>query len=330
MANVRDYLIWPEHPGEIGDASYRGNLITDCERAGGDYIISLENADWLRSPRGVRLRGEESTGLRARLTTLLVDQRSYGEPYPEVTKELIQRAMVKRPLPIHERANRLLRFIAEQTRVVGKGYDAWQDNLAAYARSESINEEEISYLIDFLLKKNLLETIHNVGTRKVGNYRTPAIVIVTVEGHSQIEQRENIANAAQAFVAMWFDTSMDKVFDDGIAPAIVGAGYSAQKINLKPDINKIDDEIIAEFRRSQFLVADFTHGDNGARGGVYFEAGFAHGLGIPVIYTCRGDMVDKLHFDTRQYAHIVWDTPEELRDGLKNRIIARLGEGPGL
>ena len=192
MANVRDYLIWPEHPGEIGDASYRGNLITGCERAGGDYLISLENADWMRAPRGVRLRGEESTGLRARLTTLLVDQRRYGEPYPEVTKELIQRAMVKRPLPIHERANRLLRFIAERTRTIGKGYDTRHESLAAYAWSESISEEEISYLIDFLLKKNSLETIHRVGTRQVGNYRTPAIVIVTVEGHRQIEQTQKI------------------------------------------------------------------------------------------------------------------------------------------
>ena len=70
-----------------------------------------------------------------------------------------------------------------------------------------------------------------------------------------------------------------------------------------------------------FLVADFTHGEGGARGGVYFEAGFAYGLGIPVIYTCRADMVDKLHFDTRQYAHILWERSEDLRDALRNRIV---------
>ncbi len=37
----------------------------------------------------------------------------------------------------------------------------------------------------------------------------------------------------------------------------------------------------------RFMIADFT----GHRGGVYFEAGFAHGLGIPVIWTCREDQL---------------------------------------
>ena len=55
-----------------------------------------------------------------------------------------------------------------------------------------------------------------------------------------------------------------------------------------------------------------------------------YGLGIPVIYTCRKDMVNKLHFDTRQYAHIVWDNPETLRNELRSRILARIGKGPGV
>ena len=63
-------------------------------------------------------------------------------------------------------------------------------------------------------------------------------------------------------------------------------------------------------------------------GGVYYEAGFAFGLGLPVIYTCREDMVDKIHFDTRQYHHTVWKTAEGLRESLKNRIVALIGEGP--
>jgi hypothetical protein len=52
------------------------------------------------------------------------------------------------------------------------------------------------------------------------------------------------------------------------------------------------------------------------------------GLRIPAIFTCRHDMVTKLHFDTRQYAHIVWSTPERLRFDLRDRILARIGHGP--
>ena len=45
-----------------------------------------------------------------------------------------------------------------------------------------------------------------------------------------------------------------------------------------------------QIRKSKFLIADFT----GQRGGVYYEAGFAYGLGLPVIWTCRKDWFDGL------------------------------------
>ena len=62
------------------------------------------------------------------------------------------------------------------------------------------------------------------------------------------------------------------------------------------------------------------------RGSVYYEAGFAHGLGIPVIYLCRKD--SELAFDTNHYPHIIWNDTSELREQLRSRILALLGEGP--
>ena len=129
---------------------------------------------------------------------------------------------------------------------------------------------------------------------------------------------------------MWFDPSMEEAYNRDIQPAIENTGYNPFKINDKPDVDKIDDEIIGEIRRSRFVVADFTHGDKGARGGVYYEAGFAYGMGLPVVRSCHKDIIDKdeLHFDVRQHYHVVWETPDELREGLENRIRALMGEGP--
>ncbi len=121
---------------------------------------------------------------------------------------------------------------------------------------------------------------------------------------------------------------MDEAFDQGIKPAIEGTGYKPLRIDQKEHVNKIDDEIIAELRRSRFVVADFTHGEDGARGGVYYEAGFAHGLERPVFFTCRKDKMKTLHFDTNHFNHIVWTDPADLREKLKNRILAVIGEGP--
>ena len=153
---------------------------------------------------------------------------------------------------------------------------------------------------------------------------------LTVGGYIHLEELDSkvVVVSSQAFVAMWFDKSMDGAFEKGIHPAIKDAGYNPFRIDKKEHSNKIDDEIIAEIRRSRFIVADFTHGGGGPRGGVYYEAGFAHGLNIPVIFTCRKDGLENIHFDTRQYPHIVWETPEQLRDMLAKRIGAVIGDGP--
>jgi hypothetical protein len=66
------------------------------------------------------------------------------------------------------------------------------------------------------------------------------------------------------------------------------------------------------------MVADFTH----HRNGVYFEAGFGMGLGKPVVWTCRQDHMAAAHFDTRPYNHVLWETPQDLREKLALRIRA--------
>lgn len=97
------------------------------------------------------------------------------------------------------------------------------------------------------------------------------------------------------------------------------------RIDRSEHNNKIDDEIIAEIRRAQFVVADFSCGADGARGGVYFEAGFAAGLGKPVVYSVRKADLGKLHFDTRQINHIDWNDSTDLLTRLTNRIEATIG-----
>ena len=123
---------------------------------------------------------------------------------------------------------------------------------------------------------------------------------------------------------MWFDVTTGDAWADGLKKGIADAGYEPLRIDAKEHVNKICDEIIAEIRRSRFVVADYT----GHRGGVYYEAGFASGLGLTVIPTCRKDEVGNLHFDVRQYNCIDWETPTELANRLQARIEAVIGDGP--
>ena len=136
---------------------------------------------------------------------------------------------------------------------------------------------------------------------------------------------------------MWFSDEMQDAYDSGFSTAISQAGYLPLRIDVKEHNNKIDDEIVLEIRRSRFVVADFTcpvfpvvgepepKRKAEVRGGVYFEAGLAQGLGIDVIWTVRADRLDYVHFDTRQYAHIVWSDPADLQNMLYKRIGATIG-----
>jgi nucleoside 2-deoxyribosyltransferase/DNA-directed RNA polymerase subunit RPC12/RpoP len=144
---------------------------------------------------------------------------------------------------------------------------------------------------------------------------------LTLDGWRRLEEIKNTRRQSkQAFVAMWFDEALTSAWDNGIADALKKTGYVPLRIDKKEHNNKICDEIIAEIRKSGLVIADFT----GHRGGVYFEAGYAMGLNIPVIWTCRKNDIEKAHFDTRQYSHIVWETPDDLSKKLVHRIEATL------
>jgi len=121
----------------------------------------------------------------------------------------------------------------------------------------------------------------------------------------------------QAFVAMMASGEWQPICD-AIKKGIEAAGYAPYVVMEVEHSQKIDDLIIGEIRRSHFIVADFT----GHRQSVYFEVGLAFGLNLPIIWTCRSDQIRDAHFDTRQYNHIVWDTPEELSQRLTQRIRA--------
>jgi nucleoside 2-deoxyribosyltransferase len=168
-----------------------------------------------------------------------------------------------------------------------------------------------------------------MGLIKEGELLGQLSYLPTYQGWQRIEELQSTsADLTQVFVAMWFHDETRDCYDKGIRPAIEDSGYRPIRIDQKHHINKIDDEIIAEIRRSRFLVADFTCETGKARGGVYYEAGFALALPIPVIWTCKDTSIADLHFDTRQYSHIVWRQPADLYTQLKARIGAVIGDGP--
>lgn len=323
---ITSCLIWGMALETSGSrvASQQLVRVDDSPRAGGAYEIRYEVIE-----DHIDLFSLEE---KARLTTWLINQREQGSKSPLIDKEAIESVKNQRSLQVHERADRLLRFISDNTKPVGTPYDMRRLDPRVYAWSESTEDIEIGHFLDYLVKQGWLDTQHNPGMETIGSYLVPRGVRVTVDGHGHIAKQLANVDSGQAFVAMWFGDNMKEVYDNGIAPAIMAAGYKPFRIDQADYLGRVEDKIIAEIRRSRFVVADFTHGEDGVRGGVYYEAGFAFGLNLPVIPMCKKNKVDKdpkyLHFDTSHLNHILWTDPEDLRIRLRDRIEAVISEGP--
>ncbi|WP_415062102.1 hypothetical protein [Bdellovibrio sp.] len=271
------------------------------------------------------------------LTTWILDQNRLGVEWPIVDKGTLESLELQRSLSVYERAIRLLKFVREGSNILGKAYsfypnfdsDPDEEVMKLLAVSASYQKSEVIYLFSFLEELGFLRRAAFTEQKSLSRTEDRHDYVVTPKGYEHLEELElKNKQSYQAFVAMWFDSSMDSIYEKGLAAGIRKAGYEPIKIDHKEHNNKIDDEIVAEIRRSRFVVADFTQGNDGARGGVYYEAGLAHGLNLPVIFTCSEASISKVHFDTRQYNHITWQNSDDLRDKLAQRISATIGDGP--
>ena len=147
-------------------------------------------------------------------------------------------------------------------------------------------------------------------------------VVIKGRGWERVAQLATKAPASNtAFVAMKFNDEMLPLWESAFAPAIRRAEFEPRLANDPAHNEQIDAHIIAELKQSRFVVADVTFSSPG----VYFEAGYALGTGRQVIWTCREDREKTdMHFDTRQYNHILWKSRDDLAEQLYYRIVATI------
>jgi hypothetical protein len=236
-------------------------------------------------------------------------------PVP-ITLETLHRVARMRLPGLRERANLALGLIARRCPDVRKLINLPEvaKELELLGVTYSQTSDEAMQLIHILLEDGSLRWGTTRG--KDGTLTPKGLLAAEALGASG-------SSSLQGFVAMSFDPSLREAWTNGFDPGIRAAGFHPARIDDKDYVGGITDEIMAEIRRSRFVVADYTN----QRNGVYFEAGFALGLGRTVIPTCRADEIDKLHFDIKHLNTLSWKSPAELAEGLSRRIRAVVGAG---
>jgi hypothetical protein len=122
--------------------------------------------------------------------------------------------------------------------------------------SYSQDEYELLLVLNVLLEEGFLEA------------GGPGSLTLSIKGVLAAEALGASGSGAQGFVAMSLDPSLRDVFTHGFDPGIRAAGYDPFRIDDRDYVGGITDEMIAQIKRSRFVVADYT----GHRNNVYFEA----------------------------------------------------------
>lgn len=222
---------------------------------------------------------------------------------------------------VTEKAYKLLKWLAKHTAHYGDlvRLDYTKDHkliLGLYS---------ICWVYDMTELKYLLFYLERIGFIRLNSLQNQQQITISPEGYSYLENYLVNSESNIGFCAMWFDPTMDIVWEKSIKPAIIAAGYDPKRIDKHPYNEGIVDEIISLIRQSRFVVADLT----GHRNGVYFEAGFAKGLGVEVILTCDKQAHNNLHFDLRHFNFLFWESNkyDEFMKNLKFRIEQTIGKG---
>ncbi len=125
----------------------------------------------------------------------------------------------------------------------------------------------------------------------------------------EVEKRGMVAGN-YGFIAMQFnDNELETFVQEVVKPTVERMGFRLIDVRDVSKAGIIDNIIRSQIRSARFVIADLTHDNNGA----YWEAGYAEGLGKPVIYICEKAKFEekRTHFDTNHCTTVLWSRDDD-------------------
>lgn len=214
----------------------------------------------------------------------------------QITYNDLDRLTEKIKIPsVDDRADRVLLLISDYFPRINEVI-SWQDigtvlNKGKNFDKSDLNNRIFKFTMQLMSKSWCEETGELVfliyeylkDTEKYLKEKGRNELAITPAGWTRINKIKTVIQESNiAFIALKFDDKLIEYSKNWFEPAITEAGYDCKIMYSHKHTKVIDNEMKALIRRSKFLVCDLTENSRGA----YYEAGFAHGLGIPVIFLC--------------------------------------------
>jgi hypothetical protein len=148
-------------------------------------------------------------------------------------------------------------------------------------------------------------------------------LIPTVAGAPEIQTSsaagpKRDTETGYAFIVMAMNPDDHALVDvlDAIKEAARRCGVNAERIDDQQSNDRITDRILGAIDRAEFVIADLSS----ERPNVFYEAGYARGIGKLPIYLARQGT--PVHFDVHDYPMIIYKGMKDLKDGLEARMRA--------
>lgn len=305
------------------------NICPVCKLKSQNVIRKSDSSESLiyKCPRCGKFKITHKTELMAKKRTLdpklsgwIRNLFELGMEIPEITNNSLNE--IKQSIPDYNPSDKqylFLRNISRKSKYPGD--IVYIIPKLDYPLAWASAPDEILFYIRFLVERGLLIWTDNK-EHSLSSADSSISIALSPGGWDYLDNYEQRAiELCQAYVAMSFSKSMNDVWDKAIKPAINDAGYKACRVDSEHHTDKINAKIIAEIRNSLFVVAEVTEHNQV----VYFEAGYAIGRNLPVIWCVRKDDLNNVRFDPQQYNHVVWKTTDELKEKLYDVICAVVG-----
>lgn len=204
------------------------------------------------------------------------------------------------PVTIEDKGYRLLQYLYRHSEAPGDTI-VIQPLSSSYNLTYSPNLQELVYIIDKLINEQFI--IREGMTFKLtGEGWNEAAAIA---GGKKLKPCIILLSDAEELHTEWMEKLLPKIEQFGYTPRLLR--HTTQ--NREP----YSLELIEE---SKLIIADLT----GQSPEVYFMAGYALGLNIPVIWTVNSSDADNLFVQVKNIRPIVWDTAEELAVLLQQKL----------
>jgi hypothetical protein len=217
------------------------------------------------------------------------------------------------PAPSQQVTN-IIRYLGDNFNETGVGLDYLPSAFSAIIGSSS---REFSISILYELNNRGILTGRFIGVGSGSGHAQD--LYLTLPGWELYErEKSGQVSGNYGFFALKFgDPILDPLLNNHVKPAISELGYTLVDMRDVSRAGVIDNLLRMQIRDAAFVLVDLTHENAGA----YWEAGYAEGLGKPVLYVCEREKFEerKTHFDTNHCTTVLWDEKniDQFVDSLK-------------